>query len=359
VGDLKIPGAQVQLPAGPAGPAAPAGAQVQLPLGKKIDAPPPLGGGLADAFKGIAQQGAQATAQLTGQAVGLPLSAAELAVQAKQITNPGDAQGAFQGAYAVIKDQLLDHPALDKDDLGQRANEFFTEYAQAFVQTASEPPPPPPPQPGEQPQPPQQQQPQERPLTQEQQKAMAREFADSLKGLGFGALKNVANGKDGVENAFQLLSAEGKKEFEALAKEQQIKIEGQFPPKPEGEIDIPDARPPPAEEAQTQAQAPASGTTTETATTTSTTTGTEAEGTQAPAEEEVQLPGNRPQEDEEEDIAKRKKKPGKNILWSVLGTLRREDEQVRKAEEKWDRVVVAGLLFLLLVVLLTIAVVSL
>src|SRR5437868_13264891 len=180
--DLKIPGAQVQLPVGNAG------AEVQLPPGiaKKIEAPPLAG--LADAFKGIAQQGAAAVAQLTGQALGLPLSAAELAVQAKQLTNPAEVQNAFQAAFAVIKDQLLDHPALNKEELGQRANEFFIEYAQQFVQIASEPPPPPPAPPAEQaqsqplqpeapPQPPPQQQ-QERPLTQEQQNGLARELAD-------------------------------------------------------------------------------------------------------------------------------------------------------------------------------------
>jgi len=345
--DLKIPGAQIQLPVGNAG------GEVQLPaVAKKLEAPPLLPGGLADAFKGIAQQAANAGAALTGQALGLPLSAAELAVAAKQLGNPADVQGAFHGAFVVIKDQLLDHPALDKEELGQRANEFFTEYAQQFVQTASEPPPPPPPPPGDQvqaqpqPQPEPQQQQQERPLTQEQQKTLAREFADSLKGLGFGALKNLANGKDGVENAFQLLTAEGKQEFEALAKEQKIVIEGTFPPRPEGEVDIPDARP-----AAVPDQPAAT-------TTAATTPGTEADGAQVP--EEVNLPGNRPQEeDEDEDIAKRKKKPGKNILWRVLGTLRRQDEQVRQAEEKWDRVVVAGLLFLLLLTLLTVALVSL
>jgi hypothetical protein len=330
VADLKIPGGQVQVQL-PTGQALPPG------IAKKIEAPPAPPAGLADAFKGIAQQAANTGAALTGQTVGPPLPAAALAVQAKQIANPGDAQGAFQAAYAVIKDQLLDHPALNKDDLGQRANEFFTEYAQAFVQTASEPPPPPP---GEQPRPP------ERPITPEQQQVLAREFADSLKELGFGALKNLANGQDGVENAFQLLSAEGKKEFEALAREQQIKIEGQFPPKPEGEIDIPDARPQAAPE---ETSSTATG---------DTTPGAEAEGTEG-AEEDVQLPGNRSQEDEDEDIAKRKKKPGKNVLWNVLGTLRRQDEQVRQAEEKWDRVTVAALLFLLLVALLVAALVTL
>jgi len=341
--DLKI-GAQVQLPAGNAG----GEVQVKLPpgLAKKVEAPP---AGLADAFKGIAQQAANAGAALTGQAAGLPLPAAALAVQAKQIGNPADIPGAFHGAFAAIKDQLLDHPALNKEELGQRANEFFTEYAQQFVQTASEPPPPPPPQPGEQPQPPPQQQQQERPLTPEQQKELAREFADLLKSLGFGALKNLANKKDGVENAFQLLSAEGKQQFEAMAEEQQIVVEGAFPPKPEGEMDIPDARPP-AESAQPSA---------------TTASGTEAEGAEVPKgqetgpEEEVQLPGNRPREEEEEDIAQRKGKPRKNVLWGVLGTLRRQDEQVRQAEEKWDRVVVAGLLFLLLLALLTVALVSL
>src|SRR6185295_5944005 len=178
--DLKIPGAQIQLPIGNAG------GEVQLPaVAKKLEAPPLLPGGLADAFEGIVQQAANAGAALTGQALGLPLSAAELAVQAKQIANPGDVQGAFHGAFAVIKDQLLDHPALNKEELGQRANEFFTEYAQQFVQTASEPPPPPPPPPGDQAQPqpqpepqqpPPQQQQSERPLTQEQQNTLAREF---------------------------------------------------------------------------------------------------------------------------------------------------------------------------------------
>src|SRR3954470_9370023 len=101
--DLKIPGAQVQLPVGNAGGEAPMAPAVA----KKLEAPPLLPGGLADVFKGIAQQAANAGAALTGLALGIPLSAVELAVQAKQIATPGDVQGAFHGAFAVIKDQLL------------------------------------------------------------------------------------------------------------------------------------------------------------------------------------------------------------------------------------------------------------
>ncbi|HEY8210161.1 MAG TPA: hypothetical protein VIG99_21895 [Myxococcaceae bacterium] len=363
--DVKLPGVQAKVTVGTA-----AEAQVQLPPGqaKKIDAPPP-----ADAFKAQLPLGGE-VAQLTGQAVGFALPAAALAVQAKQIQDPAQAQNAFQGAYLLVKDQLLDHPGLPREDVGQRANEFFTEYAKAFVQTSTgelvqapppqEPPQPQPPPPPEQrdgparaeAEPPQQQQAQpqaearpERPISPEQQRALAREFADSLKMLGFQALKNEANGKDGVENAFQLLSAEGMKEFTALAKEQKISIpaEGSFPPRMEGEqYDAPPAPPPPADGG---------------------TVGKRNPGGEGPAAADGGVATERSQdrdvgdgEDEDEDIAKRRrKKPGKNKLWGWLGTFRRQDENVRQAEEKWDRATVAAVLFLLLLALVVAALASL
>src|SRR3954469_17255189 len=145
--DLKLPGVQVQVTVGPVE------VQAQLPPGqaKKVDAPPPL-----DAFKGQAALGGEA-AQLTGKALGLPLKAAELAVGARQIQDPAQVLGQFQGAYALVKDQLLDRPDLPRGELGQRANEFFTEYAKAFVETATGeqiPAPPPQEQPQQQPAPP-------------------------------------------------------------------------------------------------------------------------------------------------------------------------------------------------------------
>src|SRR4051812_41324368 len=193
--DVKLPGVLAKVTVGPTE------VQIQLPPGqaKKIDAPPP-----ADAFKGQVALGGEA-AQLTGQAVGLPLPAAALAVGARQIQNPAQALGQFQAAFAVIKDQLLDRPDLPRDELGQRANEFFTEYAKAFVQTSTgeQPAPPPPLEQREAPAPdrppertesqtPAQERSQaearpERPVTPEQQRALAREFADSLKMLGFQA----------------------------------------------------------------------------------------------------------------------------------------------------------------------------
>ncbi|HVE82476.1 MAG TPA: hypothetical protein VND93_06500, partial [Myxococcales bacterium] len=196
----------------------------------------------------------------------------------------------------------------------------------------------------------------QRPVTPEQQQELAREFADALRALGFAELENLANGQDGVENAFQLLTSEGKEKFESLAREQKISIKGQFPPRLDGELPEPALMPPPsppAADAERPAgpAGPAGG---------GASPG-DLPGTEAPASAQVPDHPVASGEEEDEDAIdpKKRKRRGKNILWSVLGTLRRQDEAVRQAEEKWDRVVVTALLFLLFVVLVTVALVSL
>src|SRR5262245_47972676 len=124
--DVKIPLGQLgRITVG----AGAAGAQAQV----KVDAPPAGPQGPLDAFKGQLPLAGEA-AQLTGQAEvqGPPIPAFALAGDARQIQNPAEALAKFQAAYAAAREELLDHPELPPDVLGQRANEFFTEFAKAF-----------------------------------------------------------------------------------------------------------------------------------------------------------------------------------------------------------------------------------
>ena len=339
--------ADLKIPAGPPGPITvgigAGGVQV------KVDAPPVAPQEPVDAFKGEAPPGGE-TVQLTGQALaqGPALPAFALAGDAKQIQNPAEALEQFQNAFAALKDQLLE-PGLPPDIQGQRANEFFTEFAKAFVETSEQPQPPPEAQapPPEQrdaaaERPPEQQQaPQERQENAEQRQ-LAREFADSLKQLGFMALKNLANGKDGVENAFQLLTSEGLKQFAEQAKEQKIVVQGEFPPRPPGEAGAEKQQVGEGPSQLDEQAAAEPG-------------GNQDEGVQLPPDAEgVPVPEN-----EEDVLEAKERKRGKTIFARWMDTFRRNDETVRKAEEKWDRTVVAALLALLFLVLVTIALVSL
>src|SRR5690349_21510076 len=104
------------------------------PVAKPVDAPP-LPPPPPDGFRGAQLPTPQG--QLTGQAAGLRYAAAELAAKADQIFTPQDAKQAFQAAYAAVREQLLDHPGLLPEQRGERANEFFTQYAKRFVQLSA------------------------------------------------------------------------------------------------------------------------------------------------------------------------------------------------------------------------------
>lgn len=358
--DVKIPGGGVLggILGGVGGLATPGPAKpVAVP-------PPPAQAPPADGFRDVPPppQGGQ----LTGQGAGLTRAVTELAAQAEQIFTPQDAQPAFQAAFAVVREQLLD-PRLPPDQLGQRANEFFTQFAQKFVQTSAGENADATSQAESQPEqeaseadtaardPAQAQTPdrppeQQRPITPEEQRNLARQFAESLRELGFEQLKNLANGKDGVENANELLSSENLKEFAALAKQQKISTQGQFPP---GDgLSGPLPQQDPGVEKQELGENPA-------AMDKAASERARQEGSRGPGD--ARLPGEKRanSDDEDEEAARSRRKKGKNLLFGFLGSFRRNDENARQAEEQWNRVTVAALLFLVFVVLVTVALVSL
>jgi hypothetical protein len=343
---------QVQVQPQPAGPQAsalvPALAAAALPDGFREQAPPAHTG--------------QAQGRLTGNAQAPLQGARELAApDLHELRTPAEVKERFGADYTAVRRELLHHPAADRREAGARANEFFTQYARQFVQTAAGKP--------RAEEPParedrsrsklerlalkaqrEEQAAQERPVSRDQQQASAREFAESLREHSFDQLVNVKTGRDGVENALHLLTSEDLKSFDQRAANQEIVIVGEFPP-PEG--DVHDALPPPDLRPTVKkeiGESPAD------LNSRSASERMQKEGPGGPGGSSLR---KQDVEEEEEDRPRTGKRLGRNMLWNALHTLRRSDETLRQEEEKWNRASVAALLFLLFVAIVTVALVSL
>lgn len=317
-------------------------------LGNAGGLPPPAGDGFQG--QGPLSQAAGTLGHLLGNAQA-PAQGPGTLVSPKlpELATPSEVRERFNADYTAASRELLDHPDVDRSQTGARANEFFTQYARKFVETASA-----------NPKTEERAAAQERPMTRDQQQASAREFAESLRGLRFDQLLNAKTGKDGIENAFDLLAALDMKEFDELAANQEIVVAGEFPPLEKDAPVPPELRRALKKEiaegpAEVESKLPAE----------------QAEGEhdlpklEQGAEQGPEGPGESSEQEatstsnQEGEASRGRKGLGRNMLWNVLHTFRRNDETVRQEEEKWDRVVVAGLLFLLLVTILTVALVSL